>query len=302
MRKIRVAVIGSGNIGADLSEKILLDDSFELFALVGREEKSKGLQRFRGRIGNIFAGGYKELFENESDFDGIFDATSAFSHLEHWEECKKHGKWAIDLTPSKIGKPFVPALIGRNEQLSLETNFVANYSMVTCGGQSSAPIICVFAKNCTGITNVEISSSIASLSAGPATRLNIDQYIDTTENLAKIITKCDSAKAILVLNPAEPQVMMRTTVTVQAQNVDLKAIQKELAEIEYLVQGYVPGYSIVVDPYMIGQNIVTSTAKVIGAGHFLPPYAGNLDIINAAAVETAKLHSNRFDSVSKVGA
>ena len=130
--------------------------------------------------------------------------------------------------------------------------------------------------------------------------MNIDQYIDTTENLAKIITKCDSAKAILVLNPAEPQVMMRTTVTVQSQSVDLEAIQKELAEIELLVQGYVPGYSIVVDPYLVSPNIITATAKVIGAGHFLPPYAGNLDIINAAAVETAKLHSKKFDSNSRV--
>jgi len=301
VRKIRVAVIGSGNIGADLSEKILLDEALELIALVGRDKNSKGLKRFSGRVSNILAGGYKELFANASEFDGIFDATSAFSHLEHWEECKKYGKWAIDLTPSKIGKPLVPALIGSNDQLNLDSDFVANYSMVTCGGQSSAPIISVFAKNCTGIINVEISSSIASLSAGPATRLNIDQYIDTTENLARIITKCDTAKAILVLNPAEPQVMMRTTVTVHAQNVDLEAIKRGLSEMELLVRKYVPGYSIVVDPYMMGPNIVTSTAKVIGAGHFLPPYAGNLDIINAAAVETAKLHSNRFNSTFKVG-
>jgi acetaldehyde dehydrogenase len=169
--------------------------------------------------------------------------------------------------------------------------------MITCGGQSSAPMINAFSENAEGITAVEISSSIASLSAGPATRLNIDQYIDTTENLARLITKCENTKAILVLNPSEPPVMMRTTVTVKAKNINLEEAKKNLFAIESKVQRYVPGYSVVVEPHLINANTVVATAKVTGAGHFLPEYAGNLDIINAAALETAKLHFDSFSSL-----
>jgi acetaldehyde dehydrogenase (acetylating) len=295
MRKIRVAVIGSGNIGADLGEKLLLDERFELFAMVGRNTLSAGLKRFENRAKHIIPNGFSDLARHSDDFDGIFDATSAFSHLEHWVFCQKYGKWAIDLTPSKIGIPLVPALIDGSSGMRLSSEYTANYSMITCGGQSSAPMINAFSENAEGISAVEISSSIASLSAGPATRLNIDQYIDTTENLARLITKCDNTKAILVLNPSEPPVMMRTTVTVKAASIKLSDLKKNLLEIESKVQKYVPGYSVVVEPHLLNANTVSATAKVTGAGHFLPAYAGNLDIINAAALETAKLH---FDSFS----
>jgi acetaldehyde dehydrogenase (acetylating) len=301
MGKIRVAVIGSGNIGADLCEKILLDGRFELFAIVGRNAESSGLKRFEGRARHVISDGYFDLFKMADEFDGIFDATSAFSHSEHWDACIKTQKWAIDLTPSKIGKPLVPALIGFRDEINLGSEEVSNYSMVTCGGQSSAPMINAFADHCESILSVEVSSSIASLSAGPATRLNIDQYIDTTENLAKLITKCDNSKAILVLNPAEPPVMMRTTVTVQADNIDLRLIKDSLHNIEKKVQKYVPGYQVVVEPYLLNSNVVSATAKVTGAGHFLPPYAGNLDIINSAAIETAKLHFDKFNTAYLVG-
>ena len=299
MRKISVAVIGSGNIGADLGEKLLIDDRFELFSIVGRNSASSGLKRFENRAKVVISNGYSELANYLDEFEGIFDATSAFSHLEHWDFCQKYSKWAVDLTPSKIGVPLVPALIGPDSTMKLSGNFVANYSMITCGGQSSAPLVKAFADNVERVLSVEISSSIASLSAGPATRLNIDQYIDTTENLAKLITGCDNAKAILVLNPAEPPVMMRTTVTVSATQINLSAIKEELSIMEATVQSYVPGYSIVVEPHLLNANTVVATAKVTGAGHFLPPYAGNLDIINSAALETAKLHTDSFSGVLK---
>jgi acetaldehyde dehydrogenase len=298
VRKIRVAVIGSGNIGADLGEKLLLDDRFELFAMVGRNSLSSGLKRFENRAKVIISNGFSELENYLDAFDGIFDATSAFSHLEHWNFCQKNKKWAIDLTPSKIGVPLVPALVGPDSVMKLSNGFVANYSMITCGGQSSAPLVKAFSDNAESVLSVEISSSIASLSAGPATRLNIDQYVDTTENLAKLITRCDNAKAILVLNPAEPPVMMRTTVTISATRINLPAIRRELSTMETTVQSYVPGYSIVVEPHLLSANTVVATAKVTGAGHFLPSYAGNLDIINSAAIETAKLHSDSFKQIT----
>ncbi len=167
----------------------------------------------------------------------------------------------------------------------------ANYSMVTCGGQSSAPLLYAIANHTKGIKEVEVSSSIASLSAGPATRLNVDQYIESTEELARIVTGCATVKAILVLNPADPPVMMRTTVTIEAEYFDLGSIAAQTKEIVADVQSSVPGYEVVVTPYATTSHRVVATALVKGAGYYLPEYAGNLDIINAAAVETARRHS-----------
>jgi acetaldehyde dehydrogenase len=149
-----------------------------------------------------------------------------------------------------------------------------------------------------GIKEVEISSSIAALSAGPATRLNIDQYIDSTESLASQISGCESVKAILVLNPAEPPVMMRTTVNIFAKTFDLDKAKLLANIVVEEVQRYVPGYEMVVEPYLQSQNTISATVKVTGAGYVLPEYAGNLDIINSAAVETAVLHvaANRMVS------
>jgi len=166
----------------------------------------------------------------------------------------------------------------------------ANYSMVTCGGQSSALLLYAIATGTKGISEVEISSSIAALSAGLATRRNIDQYVETTENLGRILTGSNIVKSILVLNTAEPPVMMRTTVHIKAEKIDLDKINESLNVGVLELQNFVPGFHITVFPTLISKEIVTVTAKVTGAGYYLPAYAGNLDIINAAAVETAKLH------------
>ena len=164
--------------------------------------------------------------------------------------------------------------------------------MVTCGGQSSAPLIYALSKHSEKILEIEVSSSIASISAGPATRLNIDQYIASTENLTKLISNCEQVKAILVLNPSEPPVMMRTTVHARVLNCDLELIKEELKTIVTRIRNYVPGYDVVVEPYLSSLNTLSATIKVTGAGYFLPTYAGNLDIINSAAVETARLHAD----------
>ena len=291
--KIPVAVIGSGNIGIDLCERLLLDPDFELIALVGRRASSPGLSRLEERIPYVLSGGIKEFLTIAHRVAGVFDATSAFAHKGHWDLLSALGIWMIDLTPSRIGEPLVPVLVGRSESMQIGgTNGVSNYSMVTCGGQSSAPLLHAIASHSSDITEVEISSSIASLSAGPATRLNIDQYIASTEELASVITDCDKVKAILVLNPADPPVMMRTTVTIEADHFDLEAISGATKKLEQEVQGSVPGYEVIVAPYATTRNHVVATARVRGAGYFLPEYAGNLDIINAAAVETARRHAS----------
>jgi acetaldehyde dehydrogenase len=291
-RPIRVAIIGTGNIGTDLCYRILRDKRFEVVALVGRRADSPGLEMFKGQVKNLISNGIDGLLPFIDNLDGAFDATSAFDHLNHWQVFEAAEKWVMDLTPSKIGLPMVPVLIGKIPEMTLQGSNSSNYSMVTCGGQSSAPILFAMANASTGIAEVEVSSSIAALSAGPATRLNLDQYIESTEGLISLISGCNKVKAILVLNPAEPPVMMRTTINISAENFDLELARDNARRIVFDVQKYVPGYELVVEPHLQSPATISATVKVTGAGYVLPEYAGNLDIINSAAVEIASLHSD----------
>jgi len=295
---IRVAIIGTGNIGTDLCYRMLRDPRFEVVVLVGRRHDSPGLEMFRGQVKHLISSGIDGLLPLLHELDGVFDATSAFDHLSHWEVLHDANKWVLDLTPSKIGLPIVPVLIGKIPAMSLLAAHSSNYSMVTCGGQSSAPILFAVAKASKVISEVEVSSSIAALSAGPATRLNLDQYIESTEGLISLISGCTNVKAILVLNPAEPPVMMRTTINIKADSCNLEEAQANAHQIVLEVQKYVPGYELVVEPYLQSPGTISATVKVTGAGYVLPEYAGNLDIINSAAVEIAALHSS-FTKVMK---
>jgi acetaldehyde dehydrogenase (acetylating) len=297
LKRIRVAIIGTGNIGTDLCYRMLRDPRFEVVALVGRRADSPGLQMFNNQLKHLIATGIDGLIPFLDEIDGAFDATSAFDHKGHWERLADSRKWMMDLTPSKIGRPIVPVLLGKIPSMSLQEDSSSNYSMVTCGGQSSAPLLYAISSNSTGIKEVEISSSIAALSAGPATRLNIDQYIDSTETLSSLVSGCKNVKAILVLNPAKPPVMMRTTVNISVESCDLERAKLFARSIIKEVQRYVPGYELVVEPHLQFQKTISATVKVTGAGYVLPEYAGNLDIINSAAVETAVLHDATFRSL-----
>jgi acetaldehyde dehydrogenase (acetylating) len=290
MKKARIAIIGTGNIGGDICARLSRDEDFEIVAFVGRRSDSPGLKKFGGLAKNSISGGINQLLPFLDSVDGIFDATSAFDHQEHWKIARHYQKWMIDLTPSDIGQAMVPALIGKSREFTLSKSNVANYSMATCGGQSSAPIVFAMTKFSKGIQEVEVSSSIASKSAGPATRKNIDHYISATENLVHKITGCMDVKAILVLNPIDPPTMMRTTVQMKVSQSNIGEINKELSKLVFEIKLSVPGYDVVVEPHFSSDNVISATAKVTGAGYFLPSYSGNLDIINAAAVETARQH------------
>jgi acetaldehyde dehydrogenase len=290
-KRIKVAIIGTGNIGSDLCARMLRIPEFEVVALVGRRLDSPGLELFKSQVKNIISTGIEGLERIQDQFEGFFDATSAADHILHWETLKKYNKWAIDLTPSGIGIPMVPELVNRSQQFTIQNKQSANYSMVTCGGQSSAPLIYAMSKYSKDISEIEVSSSIASKSAGPATRRNIDQYIETTENLVHLISGCKKTKVILILNPADPPVMMRTTVQMNVKNCDIQKSKDEVVDIVNSIKKYVPGYDLVNEPFYSSKDVLTCTVKVIGAGYFLPTYSGNLDIINAAAVETALRHS-----------
>jgi len=292
--KIKVAIIGTGNIGSDLCARMLKTSEFEVVAFAGRRKESPGLKMFENDVKYIVSNGIEGLLEVVDKFDGFFDATSAYDHISHWGTFKKLNKWGIDLTPSQVGIPMVPELIGFSDKFELQKSIVANYSMVSCGGQSSAPLVYAMAKHSIGVSEIEVSSSIASKSAGPATRRNIDQYIQSTENLISLISDCKEVKVILVLNPAEPPIMMRTTIQMKVKACDLDLVKTEVLEIVNKIKNYVPGYDLVVEPHFASKNILSGTVKVTGAGYVLPEYAGNLDIINAAAVETARKHVNSF--------
>jgi len=286
--KIRVAILGTGNIGADLCARMLQDSEFDVTVFAGRRSDSPGLKMFKGKVPNVLTNGVDGLLEYSDQFEGFFDATSAYDHPTHWRALSARGKWAIDLTPSQVGKPMVPELSASLKDFEIVPSEPMNFSMVTCGGQSSAPLVYAMSKNSSNIQEVEVSSSIASKSAGPATRRNIDQYIQSTENLVSLISKCKKIKAILVLNPAEPPVMMRTTVQMRVRDSNLQAIQNDLELILDRIKQYVPGYDLVVPAHFSEDSVISATVKVTGAGYVLPEYAGNLDIINAAAVETAR--------------
>jgi acetaldehyde dehydrogenase len=286
---LRALILGSGNIGTDLALRINGDSRYEVVGLVGRRRDSAGLIRADSQNIPVFWQGAERAIDTAKNFDVLFDATSALDHPGHWQMLEGTNKLMIDLTPSQIGQPMVPILMNVHQNFNLfrPLDSPMNYSMVTCGGQSAAALIFSLEQASDSILDLEVSSSIAAKSAGLATRRNVDNYISATENLAKLISKCENTKAILVLNPAEPPVMMRTTVTLRAKKMDLELATELASKFEKAMQSFVPGYRIIIPIHALGEETYSASVLVEGAGFYLPTFSGNLDVINAAAVETA---------------
>ncbi|HBT48240.1 MAG TPA: acetaldehyde dehydrogenase (acetylating) [Peptococcaceae bacterium] len=278
MDKIKVAVIGPGNIGSDLMYKILRSRYLQMEMMAGIVE-SEGIKRARSLGVRTTTEGIKPVLEDES-IKIVFDATGAKHHLQHAPLLKEAGKIAIDLTPAAVGPYVVPPV-------NLKNLYEApNLNMVTCGGQATVPI--VYAINqAAGARYAEIVAAIASKSAGPGTRQNIDEFTQTTAKALCTIGGAKKGKAIIILNPAEPPIIMTNTIYVEVENPDEKAIREAVAKMVKEVQSYVPGYRLRVPPILDG-NKVTTIIEVEGAGDFLPKYSGNLDIITAAAVAVAE--------------
>lgn len=281
MSKIRAVVLGSGNIGADLMLKLKRSETLECTALVGRSLSSAGLARAVEEGIAVSPDGINFLQANAADYDIVFDATSAGAHYIHAPILENLGKFCIDLTPARVGPLCVP-VVNLDDGLS-----GMNVNMVTCGGQASAPIAYALGQTQTDIDYVEVVSSIASRSAGPGTRQNLDEYIHTTEAALKSFSGARRSKAILNLNPATPCINMQTTVFAKVANPDIEALQIELDRIVAEVRRYVPGYEVLVGPKVDNGRIVVMV-RVIGLGDYLPAYAGNLDIINCAAIAVAE--------------
>lgn len=276
--KINVAIVGPGNIGTDLMYKLLRSRRLELAAVAGVEE-SEGIRRARERGIRTTIGTLAPILEDPS-IRIVFDATSAKAHLRHAKLLEAAGKIAIDLTPAAVGPYVVPSV-----NLS-ELRESRNLNMVTCGGQATVPIVHAIHR-VAGARYAEMVSAIASKSAGPGTRQNIDEFTRTTARALTVLGGAKRGKAIIVLNPAEPPLIMTNTIYVEVERPDEATIRASVERIVAEVNEYVPGYRLRVPPYVEGDK-VTTIIEVEGAGDFLPTYSGNLDIITAAAVGVAE--------------
>jgi len=289
MSKKKVAILGSGNIGADLMYKVERSEFLELGLIAGIDASSPGLALAKSRGHRITTNGIDELVEHPEFAEIVFDATSASAQLIHSPVLKKLNKMCIDLTPAKTGKMIVP-VVNFNEIGPQDDNI----SLVSCGAQATIPIVSAIS-NCVEIEYAEIVATIASESAGLGTRQNIDEFTETTAKAIAVVGKAKKTKAIIVLNPAEPPIMMRNTIyVIPAKNKawSQQQIKEEIYAMVARVKSYVPGYSLEVEP-IFDKELITVVIRVEGSGDFLPVYSGNLDIITSAGVATAELLSGR---------
>ncbi len=298
---MKAAIIGSGNIGTDLLIKSRrTSEVIDVIAMCGIDPESDGLARAaRMGVATTAAGidGLAELPEF-ADVELVFDATSAAAHEYHDKVLRAHDKRVLDLTPAAIG-PYVIPNVNLRDHLD-----APNVNMVTCGGQATVPIVAAVAA-VAPVEYGEIVSSVSSRSAGPGTRANIDEFTQTTAKAIEVVGGANLGKAIIILNPAEPPLIMRNTVFCLTQTGDPREIEQSIADTVEQVQEYVPGYRLKQDvqvdqigddePVRIPQLDrkftgwkVSVFLEVEGAGHYLPPYAGNLDIMTSAAIRTAE--------------
>jgi acetaldehyde dehydrogenase len=301
-----VAIIGSGNIGTDLMIKILRSDGpLQLAAMVGIDPDSNGLAR-AARLGvPTSAAGVDGLLKmpNFSDIKLVFDATSAVAHRANWARLQPTGVRMLDLTPAAIG-PYCVPVVNLDEHLH-----APNLNMVTCGGQATVPIVAAVSE-CGIVSYAEIISSISAKSAGPGTRANIDEFIETTCAALQSVGGAQRSKAVMILNPADPPLLMRNTVYCLVDgDVDKGAIEHHIDAMVARVNAYVPGYRLkqrvqfelftsenplyIPETGKFSGTRVAVMLEVAGAAHYLPAYAGNLDIMTSAAKAAVETIAHR---------
>lgn len=283
--KLKLAIIGSGNIGTDLLIKVMRSKHLTCTLFAGRNFNSTGMKRANALGVPISDRGIEAIVADPSICDLVIDCTSAQAHVAHWAILERLGKTVIDMTPAKLGQFCIPAI---NAAQCADGGGARNINMITCGGQSSIPIAYALSQVHADIEYIEVASSIASRSAGPATRYNLDEYIETTQDALRQFSGAGRGKAILILNPANPPIDMQTTIYAKIKEPDVAALQASVAAMVDKLKQYVPGYQLIVPPTFEGGKVIT-TIKVLGAGDYLPQYAGNLDIINCAAIAMAEL-------------
>lgn len=276
-----MAILGTGNIGTDLLIKVMRSNNLVCRIFAGRNLSSSGMAKGASLGVPVSAKGIEAIRELREQLGLVFDATSAESHQKHAPMLAAWGLPVVDLTPAQIGTMCVPAV---NLSACLQDD---NVNMITCGGQAAIPLASAFMESNPEISYLETVSSIASRSAGPATRINLDEYLATTEKGLQDISKCARSKAILNLNPAQPCIHMQTTVMGKVENPELSLTRERVAIAVAKIREYVPGYTLAVPPVWENGRLF-AMVRVEGRGDYLPRYAGNLDIINCAAVAFAE--------------
>lgn len=291
--KLTAAIVGPGNIGTDLMYKLLRSDVVEPRWMIGVDPASEGLRLAAERGLEASHEGVDWLLKQDVLPDLIFEATSAYVHREYAPRYAEAGIVAVDLTPAAVGPAVIPPVNGREHVAA------PNVNMITCGGQATIPMVAAVSRAAApygGVSYAEIVASVSSLSAGPGTRANIDEFTRTTAAGVQSIGGAGRGKAIIILNPAEPPMIMRDTiycaVSPDIDQAGRDAIVASVLEMEKAVQAYVPGYRLLQEPQVDepsaatqGQVKVSVFVEVEGAGDYLPPYAGNLDIMTAAAAQ-----------------
>jgi len=285
-KKLKVGIIGTGNIGSDLLVKILRSPNLECGIFAGNNPKSANIKRAKKLGVNTSFDSIDAIIKNPQLCDIVFDATSAEIHLKHAPILRSLGKFTIDMTPSRYGKMCIPFL-NLNECLNSE-----NVNMVTCGGQATTPLVQAIMEVHPDTQYVEIIASIASKSAGIGTRNNIDEYTQTTAEAIMAFTRVPRAKTIVILNPAEPPILMHNTIYAEVKKPNIKELKKRILAVETQIKKYIKGYRITLGPIMENGRL-TIMNEVIGRGDFLPIYAGNLDIINSAAITVAEAYAKK---------
>jgi acetaldehyde/propanal dehydrogenase len=292
MKKLKAAIIGPGNIGTDLLMKMKRSDFIEPVWMVGIDAASEGLKRAREFGLKTSDTGVDGMVPHviEDDIRVAFDATSAYAHAENSRKLNELGVIMIDLTPAAIGPFCIPPVNLKQHAERLEMNV----NMVTCGGQATIPMVAAISR-VQSVAYGEIIATVSSRSVGPGTRQNIDEFTRTTASAVETVGGAKKGKAIIIINPAEPPLMMRDTIHCLTETTpDQAAITKSVHEMVAEVQKYVPGYKLVNGPVFDG-NKVSVFMEVEGLGDFLPTYAGNLDIMTAAGLRTAEMFAEAIN-------
>src|ERR1700754_1565043 len=289
MTKKTAAIVGPGNIGTDLMYKLLRSEVIEPRWMIGVDPDSPGLARARDKGLEASHEGVDWLLKQDELPDLIFEATSAYVHREYAPRYEEAGIRAVDLTPAAVGPAVIPPVNGEEHVVRMNVN------MITCGGQATIPMVAAVSRAAT-VSYAEIVASVASVSAGPGTRANIDEFTRTTAAGVETIGGAQQGKAIIILNPAEPPMIMRDTIfCAVSPDADRDAIVQSVFAMERAVQEYVPGYRLLQEPQVddpspatLGRTKVSIFVEVEGAGDYLPSYSGNLHIMTAAATQVGE--------------
>lgn len=287
--KLTAAIVGPGNIGTDLMYKLLRSEVLEPRWMIGVDPSSEGLRLAKDQGLESTHEGVDWLLKQDQLPDVIFEATSAYVHREYAPRYEEAGIRAVDLTPAAVGPAVIPPVNGQEHVAA------ANVNMITCGGQATIPMVAAVSR-VTPVSYAEIVASVSSVSAGPGTRANIDEFTRTTANGVETIGGAERGKAIIILNPAEPPMIMRDTIFCAIDpDADTDAVVASVFAMEKAVQEYVPGYRLLQEPQIDepsaatgGKTRVAVFVEVEGAGDYLPPYSGNLDIMTAAATQVGE--------------